>query len=159
MEVPLRKERSAMAKSRFTPEQMTIISKNPYVKSMTDKYINFTDEFKKVFLQETDKGKSASRVFSECGFDLIILGRKAAKNCLDRFRRIRNEERSTGLEDLRKKNSGRPRTKNLTNEENVARLNSRIEYLEAENEFLKGLRKIERRAMQRIKSKQKKNSS
>ncbi|HBP25329.1 MAG TPA: hypothetical protein DD618_00020 [Acholeplasmatales bacterium] len=148
-----------MAKSRFTPEQVTIISKNPYVKSLTDKYINFTDEFKKVFLQETDKGKPASRVFSECGFDIIMLGQKTAKNGRCRFRKVRNEERSTGLEDLRKMNSGRPITRNLTNEENVARLNSRIEYLKAENEFLKGLRKIERRAMQRIKSKQKKNSS
>ena len=45
-----------------------------------------------------------------------------------------------GLDDTRRKNSGRPRQRELTKDELIAKQNAEIEYLKAEVELLKKLR-------------------
>lgn len=42
-----------------------------------------------------------------------------------------------GLDDTRRKNSGRPRQRELTKDELIAKQNAEIEYLKAEVELLK----------------------
>lgn len=45
-----------MSKKLFTDKEIKILSKNPYVKTVSDKAITYTDEFKQIFVIEKDKG-------------------------------------------------------------------------------------------------------
>ena len=69
-----------MSKNLFTEEQKEIIEKNPYVLSCTDKYINYQEEFKELFLIKYNEGMLPSQIFTDCGFDTKILGQKRIKN-------------------------------------------------------------------------------
>jgi transposase len=44
-------------KKIFTKKEIEILSKNPYVKSVSPKDITYTDEFKELFIAQKRKGK------------------------------------------------------------------------------------------------------
>ena len=46
-----------MSKKLFTEREIEILSNNPYVKSVSEKGITYTDEFKRIFIEENGKGK------------------------------------------------------------------------------------------------------
>lgn len=56
-----------------------------------------------------------------------------------------NSKGVLGLKDSRTSNSGRPLLRELTAQEEIERLKSKISLLEIENEFLKKLDEIERK--------------
>lgn len=47
-----------MSKKLFTEKEMNILTKNPYVKSVTPKGITYTDEFKELFIAQNEQGKT-----------------------------------------------------------------------------------------------------
>ncbi|MET3318997.1 UNVERIFIED_ORG: hypothetical protein ABIC97_002092 [Peribacillus simplex] len=52
---------------------------NPCVKSVISKSITYTDEFIRIFIAESEKGKLAHLIFEEYGFDiesLVLTGLK-----------------------------------------------------------------------------------
>ncbi|WP_277408881.1 HTH domain-containing protein [Lacrimispora xylanisolvens] len=53
----------------FSKEEIEILSRNPNVKSVTAKQINYTDEFKMRFLEQYQTGKMPLDIFIEAGFD------------------------------------------------------------------------------------------
>ena len=61
----------------------------------------------------------------------------------------KQSQRSDGLTDTRKINSGRPREKELSDEENIKRLKAKITILEQENAYLKKIRLIEKGALRK----------
>lgn len=63
-----------MSKKIFTEKEMQLLSSNKYVKSVRPKGITYTDEFKRLFIIEKEKGKFPRQIFEECGFDVEILG-------------------------------------------------------------------------------------
>ncbi|MFY0154324.1 IS3 family transposase, partial [Bacillus cytotoxicus] len=63
-----------MTKKLFTEKEIEILSKNRYVKSVSPKGITYTDEFKRTFIKENEKGKPPRIIFEECGFDVEIIG-------------------------------------------------------------------------------------
>lgn len=65
-----------MERNYFTNEEIEILSKNNYVKKVTNKTISFTKEFKELFIEESNKGKGPTRIFIEQGFSPYILGSK-----------------------------------------------------------------------------------
>jgi len=133
----------------FTNEEIEILSKNKYVKHVSAKGITYSDEFKRIFISADGKGKFPRAIFEECGFDINILGKKRIEMAAYRWRTAYAKEGVMGLQDTRKENSGRPSEKELSIEEKYERLKAQISLLKAENELLKKLDMLERRAMKK----------
>jgi len=145
-----------MGKNYFTPEQVEQLKKNKYVKHVSEKAITYTEEFKEVFLLEYQAGKLPSQILTGMGFDPHLLGKRR----LDGIVAITKKQqlRPEGFKDTRSGASGRPRTRDLTQEELIQRQQQEIELLKAKVEFLSLLRRAEREADWKEKSKKKKSS-
>ncbi|MEY2194956.1 HTH domain-containing protein, partial [Neobacillus sp. BF23-41] len=63
-----------MSKKVFTEKEVKLLSNNTFVKSVSPKGITYTDEFKRIFIVENDKGKLPRQIFEECGFDIDVIG-------------------------------------------------------------------------------------
>ena len=133
-----------MSKKHFTEKEIEILSNNPYVKSVSSKGVTYTDEFKRIFIAESENGKLPRQIFEENGFDIAVIGIVRVQMAASRWRTAYNKSGVLGLRDTRKGNSGRPTKKELSLEEKNARLEAQIQLLRAENELLKKLDLMER---------------
>ena len=146
-----------MGKNYFTPEQVEELRKNKYVKHVSEKAITYTEEFKEIFILKYKSGKLPSQALTEMGFDCKVLGEDRVDGISRRTRK--QSIRPEGFKDTRSTESGRPRTKDLTPEEQMERLKLENEILKAKVEFLSLLRRAEREAAwKESKSKKKKSS-
>jgi hypothetical protein len=134
-----------MSNKTFTEKEIEILSNNKYVRAVSMKGITYTDEFKRIFVAENEKGKLPRVIFEEHGFDINILGIKRIKAAGNRWRTSYKNDGVCGLNDTRKENSGRPRLKELSIEEKYERLKAQNNLLKAENELLKKIDILERR--------------
>lgn len=137
-----------MSKHVFTDEQIKELNNNPYVISVTPKYINYSEEFKELFLKDYNDGMPPIDIFRKYGLDPDTLGEQRGHNFVMRIKR--QSQRLDGFKDMRKVNSGRPRTKDVTPEERIAQLNHKIDILKQENDFLKKVRSINRRQLSKM---------
>lgn len=134
-----------MSNRIFSLEEIAILSQNKYVKNISEKVITYTDEFKQIFIAENQSGKLPIEVFEKHGFDTNILGKDRISSAGKRWRAGYKENGLLGLQDTRKNNSGRPKTKDLTLQEKYDRLELKLKLLKAENELLKKIEIMERR--------------
>ena len=134
-----------MSKKIFTQREIKILSDNPYVKSVSPKGITYTEEFKRIFIAENEKGKPPRQIFEEYGFEVEMLGMARVESSGRRWRAAYRDNGVVGLRDTRKGNSGRPSDKELSLEEKYARLEAQNNLLKAENELLKKIDFAERR--------------
>lgn len=134
-----------MPRKFFNDIEIKSLSNNPYVKSVSSKGITYTDEFKRIFIAESNSGKLPRTIFEENGFDIEVLGIVRVQRVASRWRTAYKKEGVLGLQDTRKGNAGRPTQKELSLEEKNARLEAQIQLLRAENELLKKLDMMERR--------------
>ena len=132
-----------MSKKTFTEKEIQLLSKNPYIQSISSKSITYTEEFKQLFIQEYNNGVFPREIFEKYGFDIDIIGLKRVKSSSERWRRAYQKNGVLGLKDTRVGNSGRTRKRELTLEEKNARLEAQINLLKAENELLKKIRMAE----------------
>ena len=148
-----------MGVNYFTDEQVEELRKSPYIKSVTNKYINYTEEFKELFLVDYKNGMVPTLIFQKYGFDTKIFGKQRIHDFTKRVKQ--QSERVDSFKDTRKGNSGRPQTKDLTVEEKLERAEQKIKILEQENDFLKRVRFINKKQIfQASKTKrQKKNTN
>jgi len=137
-----------MGKKYFTLEQQKALKRNQYVKNVTEKSITYTDEFKEDFYYEYLKGKGPTQIMREMEFDTSVLGEKRIQSITERVKKY--SQRPDGFKDTREGSSGRPRTKNLTIEDQLERLKHQNALLKQENEFLKKLEQNERRAQRNM---------
>lgn len=138
-----------MTKRLLTKKEQAILKKNPYVKSVSEKSITYTDEFKRHFIAENEKGKLPREIFEEAGLSVDLIGMKRIETAGKRWRKVYREAGIVGLQDTRKMNSGRPSERKLTLEEKIARLEAKNQLLRAENELLKKLDFLERQMMKK----------
>jgi transposase len=134
-----------MSKKIFTQREVKILSDNPHVKSVSPKGITYTEEFKRIFIAENEKGKPPRQIFEENGFEVEMLGMARVESSGRRWRAAYRDNGVVGLRDTRKGNSGRPSDKELSLEEKYARLEAENNLLKAENELLKKIDFAERR--------------
>jgi len=134
-----------MTKKLFTEKEMQVLSSNPYVKSVSEKGLTYTDEFKRIFIEEDEKGKLPRVIFEECGFDIDVIGIQRVVSSGNRWRASYKENGVFGLRDTRKENSRRKLERELTLEEKYARLEAERNLLKAENELLKKIKLMEGR--------------
>lgn len=133
-----------MSKKIFSYEEVKKLSINKYVKSVSEKGITYTNEFKLHFIAEYEIGKTPRQIFEDAGFDIDAVGIQRIQCASRRWRKSYKDKGVFGLEDTRTLNSGRTLNRELTLEESLAKKDAEIEYLKAELEFLKKLELIER---------------
>lgn len=133
-----------MSKKLFSDIEVAKLSKNKNISKVSNKAITYTFEFKKKFIDEYKTGKRPRIIFQEADLDVDILGMKRIETASSRWRKAFKDHGELGLMDARKSSSGRPLKRELTDSEKIKRLETQIEYLKIENEFLKKLEEIER---------------
>jgi transposase len=133
----------------FTDEQIYILQQNPYVKAVSKKGITYTEEFKRIYISESEKGKTSGIIFREYGFDTQLLGKARYANAGMRWRKAYALNGISGLSDTRIGNSGRPSEKEIPIEEKYERLKAQNHLLKAENELLKKIEMSERRMVRK----------
>ena len=131
----------------FTDTEIEILSRNPNVKSVTAKQINYADYFKIHFLSEYAAGKSPLQIFTEAGFDQEMIGQGRIDKAASRWRHKAN--RPGGVIDQKKGNSGKKQLKNskINAMDELEYLRQQNAYLRQENTFLRELDRLERQVM------------
>lgn len=134
-----------MKQSKFDPKQIIKLLENKYVVKCSSKAITYSSEFKVFAVKQYTIGKTASQIFREAGFDLNVVGDCVFQGCLRRWRKkfeakgevgLRTDERGTTKGII----IGRPKTKGLTDVDQIKRLKIEVAYLKAKNDFLVKLR-------------------
>ena len=138
-----------MSIKQFTEAEIAILAQNPYVKKVSAKGITYTDEFKRIYIAESEKGKTSGIIFRKYGFDTIMLGKDRYAGAGKRWRNAFKKDGISGLIDARKLNSGRTREEDLSIEEKYERLKAQNQLLKAENELLKKIEIAERSLVQK----------
>lgn len=138
-----------MTQRFFTPKEQAQLQCNPNVQAVSDKAITYTEEFKRHFIAENNKGKRPREIFKEADLDVELIGLKRISSSGKRWRAAYRVAGIEGLQDTRKTNSGRPLERELTPEEKIARLEAKNRLLQAENELLKKLDLLERQMMKK----------
>ena len=133
-----------MSKIRFSENDIKMLKDNPYILKISEKSITYADEFKEKFIELYNKGKMPTEIFRMCEIYPEIIGKKR----IDTFsERVKNKIKANKLlEDERKTNSGRPKTRKLSKDEEIQHLKHKIKYQEQQIEFLKKISFIEKKA-------------
>jgi len=133
-----------MSNKIFTDDEIELLKNNQYVKNVSCKGITYERVFKKIFVKEYMDGLSNFEIFEKYGFDVVVLGSDRIKSSSSRWRAAYELNGELGLNDTRKENPGRPRTKDLTPEEHIARLKAKIALQDEQIKLLKKLDRKER---------------
>ena len=133
-----------MGKKIFSEKEINELSKNKYVKRVSQKGIAYTNEFKLHFIAEYEMSKIPRQIFQDAGFDIQAIGIKRIECASDRWRKAYKEKGVLGLDDKRALNSGRTLNLDLRLEEILAKKDAETEYLKAELELVKNLEISER---------------
>lgn len=139
---------SPLSKIIFNEHQIKLLEANPHVKQVSERSISYHPDFKVKAVKENQAGKSPVQIFIEHGFDVKMIGTEKPSGCLKRWRKIFHQFGEEGFYTERrgKGSTGRPSSKEYTQEERLMKAEARIKYLEAELEFLKKLDELERQA-------------
>lgn len=130
----------------LTQAQKDKLTVNPNVVKCGKSSITYTKEFKifavKKYLEE---GYPPSRIFLEAGFTFDVMAKGNPKTCLKRWKKLYNKSGIKLLEaerrgKIKKKKPHKPQTI----EEKIKYLETKVAYLEAENDFLAKLRGLKR---------------
>ena len=140
-----------MSKILFTDAQVKKLSKNKWIKNITNNGITYTNEFKYKLVKECENYKKFPQdVFRECKIDPEIVGMRRIEASAYRWRKQLN---LTGeIKDTRNGCSGRSLERELSDKEKLERAEAKIKLLEAENELLKKNELIEMGLLTDIKS-------
>jgi transposase-like protein len=141
-----------VGQNKLTLEEQEKLRRNPYVEKVSETTITYAMEFRERFALEYATGKPPSVILRECGFDPAMLGERRRDGLVRRAKVF--AQRPEGFSDTRKLNSGRQKVKELTDAENIQRLEHQVRYLKQENEFLKKIRFLDRQAEWESKLKQ-----
>ena len=133
-----------MSKLRFSKEDIEKLKNNPYILNISEKAITYTDEFKEKFMELYSKGKMPTEIFRLCEIYPEIIGQKRIDMLAYRLKK--KLEYGEELTDKRKEFSGRPKSKELTKDEEIQRLKHKIQYQEQQIEFLKKISFVEKKA-------------
>ena len=126
-----------MSKITFSTDDIKILSQNPNILRISDRAITYSDKFKRHFIEEYLTGKLPRVIFQESGFDIDIIGQKRVEQSAFRWMKSYNKDGIIGLRDTRSESSGRPRKKELSQEEIIKRQDAKIKLLEEQVELLK----------------------
>jgi len=131
-----------MNRRTFTKEQIKQISNNKNVRRCSNKSIMYAKSFKlKALRQYNEEGLSAVQIFKQAGFDLNILGIRRPNKLMHQWNNALLPKRKpeTPLHKTKLK------AKRIGNGREIKHLKAKVDYLEAENDFLAQLRAQKRK--------------
>lgn len=137
-----------MSKMQFSETQLKELLANPNVSKCSDKSITYKKEFKIMAVKKYfEEGYSPITIFEEAGFPRNWLGKYRARNCLKKWKAKYTTE---GQQSLLRETRGGPgrrkkRIMHKDSNEKIEYLETKIAYLEAENDFLAKLRGLKRK--------------
>lgn len=132
----------------FNTEQIDKLSKNKNVLRCSTKSITYSQAFKIMAVNKYfEEGLGPNQIFEEAGFPRAWLGENRACTCLKKWKK---KYRTDGAEGLLKENRGGPgrqkkRLVHKNDKDRIEYLETKIAYLEAENDFLAKLRGLKRK--------------
>ena len=129
------KEGCRMSLKLFTPEEVAILSANKYVKSVTQRQVVFTVEFKVLFWEEYQTGKMTHTIFSESGISPEILGDKRIYGFTRTI--LSTVKSGQSFRDGREKRKSAEERSDPIQKNPILAMQHRINYLEQEIEFIK----------------------
>ena len=123
-----------MAAKKFTNEEKQILRNNPYVESVENTRVIYTEEFKVFYMRNYLAGKKPTEIFRMAGFDPAVMGNKRIERASARWRKLyadgmlnlgeaesaapQQEAAAPAQEaDTKKKRRGRPKKKDVVKEE------------------------------------------
>ncbi len=135
----------------FTEDEINKLKVNAHVRSVTERTIHFTEDFKRLFYERRKMGVPSQQIFRDCGIDPEVLG----QNRMEGFSSMLNKQarRSTGFEDLRFTKLKQETAKQESIEERIKFLEHELAYTRQEVEFLKKLRVADLEVMKQSESK------
>jgi transposase len=135
-------------KKVFTESEMKQLEANQHVHSVTKNAITYVPSFKLAAVNAYLQGQTPQAIFIEAGFDLSIIDPRKPRKCLQRWRKVYAKDGEIGLGEERRGKTSRERKtdETLDLEEKLRRAETKIKYLELENDFLKKLEELERQA-------------
>ena len=80
-----------MAAKKFTSEEKEILRQNPYVESVENTRVIYTEEFKVYYMKNYLAGKKPTEIFVSAGFDPAIMGNKRIERASARLRKLYND--------------------------------------------------------------------
>ena len=123
-------------KNPFTREQMEHLRENRYAKSVSASTIQFTEEFKRYFCQESTSGTPSRQIFLACGIDPDILGTRRIEDFL--YTLHKQAKREESFTDKRQSNCRQEsKPEEDTVETRLRQLEHELAYTRQEVEFLK----------------------
>ena len=131
--------------TRFTPEQMKVLSANPFTYKVSAIYIHYTLEFKNLFLAHYEAGEPVKDIFAAFGYDPAILG----DNRMYAFARRISKQAKEGkvpTEDSSSVKIQKPAKvdyNTLPAQQSVSAMQREIAYLRQQIEFLKKITELD----------------
>ena len=120
----------------FSTEQVAALNANPYVDKVTSKRVEYSEAFKKLFIDRYRLGVQPRDIFKDAGFDVEALGYKRIERAADRWRKMNNEGRLGDEIDYVAVHESRQRQRTSLIE-TIEQQNEIILNLEEENSLLK----------------------
>ena len=128
-----------MANIVYSAEEVKALDANPNVKKCSNKSITYSKDFKLRAVKAFHEGQSANAIFKLAGLNPTVIGKWKPRACLKLWKRIYKTSGEAGFaRENRGRNGGRrPKDKQSAD---VEYLQTKIAYLEAENNFLRNLK-------------------
>ena len=130
----------------YTEDEIRRLEANPYVINATDRFINFTAEFKQIFYSRYKETRKPKRILESLGFDIELLGYARIHSITMHV--VKEYEARGYFSDLNMRQSGE-----ISPESAAA---YKIQYLEKElartkqeNEYLKKISSVSRKGIHR----------
>ena len=129
-------ERLDTAMGIFNEAEIELLRQNSNVRSVTEREVFFTEDFKRLAWEQKQSGKTLPCIFRENGIDPHLLGSKRIENF---SRRLRDKARNGADFSDERKDNHRPSElrEPLSLEEKVRNLQHELAYTRQEVEFLK----------------------
>lgn len=136
---------------KFTPEQIEILSANPFTSKVDFHHIWFTLEFQNLFLSRYENGESSSEIFADFGYDITILGENRVYSYPRRlYQRL---EKGLGLCEtpgsVKVKQPDNTDYNTMPAQQSVAAVQRELKYLRQQVEFLKKITELDKDKKQR----------
>ena len=89
-----------MSRKSYSPEEISLISSCPYVKSVTPKTVRYTAEFMDIFREETLAGRYGGDVFRDHGLPIDAIGWRSVRQTMKNWNLKISRGRSSPTEPV-----------------------------------------------------------
>lgn len=134
-----------MSRNLFTEEQLLLLRSNPYVYSVTAARLQFTKEFKEIFMTSYNSGETPRKILEDHGITVDLIGERRIWSISQHIRaeyskygEFHEGHRNQFSSDRTTESSKEPDSE----KEQLKQLQHKVDYLEQEVEFLKKISSI-----------------